>query len=241
MESRYSDSEQWALDSGSCVRKYVGVQVPPRAQPDQQRCGSAIATCGMAGCSANMLTNETAPAEAGARSRPGPSRRAAQRGMPIWSCDMARQGRRAGFIREKRPGLWEISAEGAPGPDGRRRRKWQTVRGGRRDAERALAILIADLADGRVDPGAGTFTELLEDWWSTKRAARWEDATAIRHRQDIDTHLSPALGRRPVDSLRPADFTRLYARMTAVGCAPRTVQHVHGTARAAIKFGIALG
>lgn len=154
---------------------------------------------------------------------------------------MARQGRRAGFIREKRPGLWEISAEGAPGPDGRRRRKWQTVRGGRRDAERALAILIADLADGRVDPGAGTFTELLEDWWSTKRAARWEDATAIRHRQDIDTHLSPALGRRPVDSLRPADFTRLYARMTAVGCAPRTVQHVHGTARAAIKFGIAQG
>lgn len=154
---------------------------------------------------------------------------------------MATKGRRAGSVREKKPGYWEVSAEGAPGPDGSRRRKWAVVRGGRRDAERALALLIADLADGRVVVGAGTFAELLEEWWTTKRASRWEDATAIRHRQDIDVHLTPTLGRRKIDDLRPADFTRLYARMTAAGAAPRTVQHVHGTARAALRFAVAQG
>lgn len=159
---------------------------------------------------------------------------------------MAKRGRRAGSIREKRAGYWEISAEGPPDErTGRRRRKWAVVTGGRRDAERALAILIADLAEARIDLAAdgsgGTFAELLEDWWRTKRTARWEDATAIRHRQDIDTHLAPTLGRRKLRDLKPVDFTRLYSTMTENGAAPRTVQHVHGTARAALKFAVAQG
>lgn len=154
----------------------------------------------------------------------------------------AKKGRRQGFIREKRPGVWEVSAEGRADPiTGRRARKWRTIPGGRRDAERALALLIVELDDGTAVAGAGTFAELLDSWWTSMAGVRWEDATAMRHRQDITTYLAPQLGRRKLDDLKPVDFTRIFQAMTDRGLAPRTVQHVANTARAALTWGVQQG
>lgn len=136
--------------------------------------------------------------------------------------------------------MWRISAEGAADATGRRQRVWRTVHGGQRVAERALAALITELAEGTTVAGAGTFAELLEDWWTTMADSRWEDATAIRHRQDIDGALAQ-LGRRRLDELQPVHFTRIFAGMTADGRAPRTVQHVANTARAALNWGMTQG
>ena len=107
-------------------------------------------------------------------------------------------GTTAGFIREAARPVGD--QRGGPGPDGRRRRKWQTVRGGRRRRTGAGHPHRRPRRRPR-RPSAGTFTELLEDWWSTKRAARWEDATAIRHRPDIERppppRPRPSAGRQP--------------------------------------------
>lgn len=156
---------------------------------------------------------------------------------------MAHRGRRAGSLRLKKPpDMWEISAEGAPHPvTGKRQRKWRVVHGGRRDAERALALLITELADGRTVAGADTFADLLERWWGSMASVVWEDATSLRHRQDIDVHLARNLGRRKLDDLKPADFTAMYQTMTARGLAPRTIQHVNNTARAALAWGVKQG
>ena len=161
--------------------------------------------------------------------------------MVVCSPAMAGTGRRAGYLKERDPGVWRISAEGKPNPiTGKRKRLWRTVRGGRRDAERALAALITELADGTTVAGSDTFGGLLDEWWTTMAGSRWEDATAIRHRQDIDGVLAQ-LGRRRLGDLRPADFTRLYSAMTGAGRAPRTVQHVANTARAALNWGVEQG
>lgn len=155
---------------------------------------------------------------------------------------MARTGRRAGFVREIKSGTWEISAEGRPDRDtGQRRRKWATVHGGRRDADRALATLIAELADGRAVAGVGTFGELLDEWWQLMANNRWAGATALRHQQDIRAYLEPRLGRRKLDDLQPADFTRLYTAMTVKGLAPRTVQHIANTAKASLTWAVKQG
>lgn len=192
-----------------------------------------VPTSGMQGSAPNMFTNETTET-------PGQT----ARGLPAIGTllVMARAGRRAGFVREIKSGTWEISAEGKADPaTGRRRRKWATVHGGRRDADRALAALISELADGRSIAGVGTFGELLDEWWQLKAINRWAGATALRHQQDIRAYLEPRLGRRKLDDLQPVDFTRLYTAMTAKGLAPRTVQHVANTAKASLTWAVKQG
>lgn len=153
-----------------------------------------------------------------------------------------KQPRRTGSIREKSKGYWELSAEGPVDPrTGRRRRKWSTVRGTRRDAERALAVLIADLATGKVVVASDTVAQALDDWWKVMRAHRWSDATSIRHRQDLDVHILPALGRTKLADLHARDLNRLYSTMTEAGASPRTVQHVHNTIRAALRYAVTQG
>lgn len=155
---------------------------------------------------------------------------------------MARSHRPTGHVREKRPGVWEVSAEGRPDPHtGARARRWRTVHGSRRDADRALAVLVAELAEGRTVARSGTLAAVAEDWWHTMATHRWEDATSIRHRQDLDVHLLPALGRRKLDAIEPADLNRLYTRMTVAGSSPRTVQHVHNTLRAVCNWALRQG
>lgn len=145
-------------------------------------------------------------------------------------------------MRARGPGVWQITADAGIDPrTGARRRRYRTVHGTRRDAERALVELTGDLRARRVAPaGTLTFSALLDTWWQTMAAHRWQDATAIRHRQDITVHLAE-LGRRRLVDLEPADFDRLYASMSAAGAAPRTVQHVHGTARAALNHALRQG
>lgn len=150
--------------------------------------------------------------------------------------------RRLGTIRARGPGVWQITADAGPDPlTGRRRRLYRTVHGTRRDAEHALADLAADLRAGRAAPGAGlTFGQHLDQWAATMTAQRWSGATAVRVRQDIRTHLA-GLARRRLRDLTPADFDQLYAAMTARGLSPRTVQSVHGTARAALNHAVKQG
>lgn len=152
------------------------------------------------------------------------------------------QRRHVGNVRERRPGVFEVCADAGTDPiTGRRLRRYLTVYGTRRDADRALVELTAELRAGRVSPAGGTtFAELLDAWWTTMAAHRWEDATAIRHRQDIRVHLAE-LGRRRLRDLTPTEFDRLYAAMTAAGLSARTVQHVHGTARAALNHAVRQG
>lgn len=147
-----------------------------------------------------------------------------------------------GNIRARGPGVWQITADAGLDPrTGQRRRLYRTVHGSRRDAERVLVELTAELRARRRAPGRSiTFAEHLDAWWQTMAAHRWADATAIRHRQDITVHLAE-LGRRRLVDLEPADLERLYAAMTAAGAAPRTVQHVHGTARAALNHAVRHG
>lgn len=147
-----------------------------------------------------------------------------------------------GNVRARGPGVWQITADDGVDPrTGARRRRYLTVHGSRRDAERALVQLTSDLRARRIAPGGGlTFADVLDAWWKAMAAHRWQDATAIRHRQDITVHLAE-LGRRRLIDLEPADLDRLYAAMTAAGAAARTVQHVHGTARAALNYAMRQG
>jgi len=89
--------------------------------------------------------------------------------------------------------VWELLVYLSCDPlTGRKRQPSQTVRGGRRDAERALAKLIGDVYDGWTAGGvpAATVDELLERWLDLS-GDDLSPSMLREHRRIIRTRLSP--------------------------------------------------
>lgn len=139
-----------------------------------------------------------------------------------------------GHIRARGHGSWEIKVDlGADPLSGQRRCKWVTVRGGRRDAERECAQLIAEIdAGGHVEPAKLTLAAYLRDWLAGHRhtiAAK----TAERYSEHIENHIVPVLGRVLLRKLTTMQLNRFYAdRLERGRCdgkgglSPRTVRHL---------------
>jgi integrase len=67
-------------------------------------------------------------------------------------------------------------------------------RGTKREAEKELARLVADAADGGTHGSQATLGFPLEKWWDQKRG-RLSVSTAAEYRRIIDRQVGPALGR----------------------------------------------
>ena len=62
-----------------------------------------------------------------------------------------------GYIRKKGEHSWQITLDTGTGPNGERRRAYETVRGGKKDAQRRLHELLVSLEKG-VYSSAGRVT-----------------------------------------------------------------------------------
>ena len=74
-----------------------------------------------------------------------------------------------GHLLERSPGHWAIVLDVKDPSTGKRRRKWHSFRGGKREAQKRLAELITELQQGAyVEPNKQTvaayFTTWLRDW-----------------------------------------------------------------------------
>ena len=112
------------------------------------------------------------------------------------------------------------------------RRIKQTVRGSRRDAEKALTAALAARDGGaQRSPSRETFATYAEAWLDTKRA-RCSPATVIVYRQHLDIRLKPAFGRL---KLRQITRTRIEAYVAAESAAgkisPKTINESLGPLR----------
>jgi integrase len=107
-------------------------------------------------------------------------------------------------------------------------------RGTKREAEKELARLVADAADGRTHGTQATFGFLLEKWWEQKRG-RLSVSTAAEYRRIIDRQVGPALGKVKLSKLTVGQLDDLYLRLERSGLAPSTVRQVHAVISGALK------
>ena len=103
-----------------------------------------------------------------------------------------RRPRGAGSIRKVRPDVWEVAVTDGKTPAGRPRRRFLTVHGTRRAAERALTDLLAattreDLGDLRIRELVGRYLETAPDRDDNSAGSRHD------HRLLRDV-ITPALG-----------------------------------------------
>lgn len=148
----------------------------------------------------------------------------------------------AGNLRY-RDGAWRLTVYAGRRPDGRQHRIHATVHGadnrtGRREAERALAALVAQVDAGQHQPTRAHTVDQLLDAWLAQRSGHLAATTHATYTSCADLHIRPALGPTRVDKLRPSHLNRLYDQLTGQGLAPKTVRHVHGTISAALGYAV---
>lgn len=132
-----------------------------------------------------------------------------------------------GHIRKRGDRSWELKFDAGTGPDGKRKTRYASFKGTKRDAAIELAKLITAAASGEmVDPTRVTVKEFLERWerdWVTTNVS---PKTGERYRELMRLHVSPHVGATKLQKLRPVHLVELYGKLAAA-LAPRTIGHVH--------------
>lgn len=140
-----------------------------------------------------------------------------------------------GHIRQRGPESWAIKIDiGADPATGKRRTKWHTVRGTKRDAERERNRLLRELDVGEyVEPSKMTVAELLRRWLDDIKH-KVGGKTFSRYREIVETHLAPALGGHKLAKLSALHISAAYAAAMSSGrrdgkggLSAQTVKHHH--------------
>jgi integrase len=146
-----------------------------------------------------------------------------------------------GSLIERSPGHWAIIIPITDPATGRKKQKWHSFRGGRRQAERERARLIAEIDSGvYVAPAKMTTIAYFADWLHDYAPMKAGPKTLERY-AELVRHITSAIGGKPIQQVRGGDLNRLYRNLADKGLAPLTVRHVHAVARQVFRHAIKLG
>ena len=146
-----------------------------------------------------------------------------------------------GHIRERSPGRWAIILDVRDPATGKRRRRWHSFAGNKRQAQVEAARLISELQDGAaVDPSRMTVAAFLGQWLEHIKP-QVAPRTHERYAEIVRAYLVPALGGVMLSKLQPMAISTAYAtaltsgrRKGAGGLSPRSVHHIHRVLKQAL-------
>jgi hypothetical protein len=140
-----------------------------------------------------------------------------------------------GHLKERSPGHWGIIIDVPDPAAGKRRRKWHSFKGTKRQAQIECARLISAIQTGDyLEPSKTTVAQFLERWLEhikTQVTRKSYERYAGLVRQNI----VPLLGAVVLTKLKPAQISTAYAVALAGGrrdgkdggLSPRSVGHMH--------------
>ena len=145
-----------------------------------------------------------------------------------------------GHIRERSPGHWAIVID-VP-QDGKRKQRWHSFKGTKRQAQIECARLIAELQNGTaVEPSRMTVAAFFERWIEHMQG-QVSPRSHERYAEIARKNLMPLLGGLSLTKLQPAHISQAYAKALASGrrdgtggLSARTVTHMHRVLREALQ------
>ena len=147
-----------------------------------------------------------------------------------------------GSLKNRYKGRWSIVLDLGYEVDSetglrKRRQKWITVRGTKRDAERKLAELVHRADSGIfIEPSKVTVGEWLDTWLEKAIKPPRRTLRAYEtYKSAINRHLKPKLGVIRLQDLRALDVERYHADL---GLAPATGEKHHAILNSALKAAI---
>lgn len=151
---------------------------------------------------------------------------------------MKKRGNGEGTIYKRKDGRWEASYF-LDTPEGPKKR---CIYGKTRKAvAEKLAAAIADRDRGLVfDSKGATVEEFLRRWLKDAVKPGSAHRTHAAHRQQVETHIIPGIGRLKLSALRKHHVDRLYADLLrekphGPGLAPSTVRRIHAVLHRALE------
>ena len=152
----------------------------------------------------------------------------------------------SGHIRRRGESSWELKFDAGGDPlTGKRKTRYHSFKGTKRDAKIELARLVTQHESGQsVDPSKTTVAEFLKRWddWA---GAHLSPKTLERHRIAIRHHIVPHIGALSIQKLRPMHLIELYRKLGQSGgrdgrpLAPGSITYVHGLLHRALGHAMA--
>jgi integrase len=151
-----------------------------------------------------------------------------------------------GHLKERSPGHWAIVLEQRDPATGKRKRKWHSFNGTKREAQIECARLISALSGGTyLEPNKTTVAEFLARWLDHIKS-QVSPKTYERYSGLVNKNIVPAIGAVQLSKLKPAQISAAYTQALASGrkddkdggLAPRTVGHMHRVLKQALGQGL---
>lgn len=151
-----------------------------------------------------------------------------------------------GHIRRRSQRSWAIIIDIGTDARGRRRQKWHSVKGTKRDAERELARLLHEFnTGGYVEPTRMNVGDYLERWLSDYAQSNVSPKTHERYSELVRLHITPNLGHFPLAKLPPLEIQAFYSQALKTGrrngkggLSPQTVIHLHRVLKEALSHAV---
>ena len=145
-------------------------------------------------------------------------------------------------MRQRSPGYWQLRVfEGADPLTGKKRYRTEYVRGGKRDAQTALAALVAEVDAGVVAPSSKTVAGLLDEWLSHIEHLGRSPSTLYGYGRLV-AQLPDGFKALPLKKVTPKVVDDLYRLLGQTGNRkPATVLRFHTVLRAAFAQAVRWG
>jgi len=146
-----------------------------------------------------------------------------------------------GHIRERSPGHWAIVIDVRDSQTGKRKRRWHSFAGTKRQAQVEVARLLTELKGGTaVEPSRLTVASFLEKWLAHIKP-QVAPRTIERYAEIVAEYLLPALGNVLLSKLQPLLISTAYDKIRSSRTkgqgelSPRTILHCHRVLSAALR------
>ena len=150
--------------------------------------------------------------------------------------------------KPKGSGNWYVVFDLEPDGSSKRRQKWHSGYRGKREAQRALAALLAAANQGTyVEPGRLTVGDYLQKRWLPAAGTTVRPTTLAGYRRHVELYLVPRIGGLKLQALTPERVSLLYRQLLEGGgqngrpLKANTVRRVHATLHRALRDAVNWG
>ena len=144
-------------------------------------------------------------------------------------------------IRQQGKNSWQIQIYTGTGADGKPQRRFMTVHGTKKDAEKKRNELLVTLAKGEPIPmGRLTVAEHLRNWLNGYVKTNCSMGTLHDYQRIAEKHLIPALGQIQLKDLNPQVIQAYYGK-ACDRLSARSVHQHHRVLSQSLKYGLRQG
>jgi len=142
-----------------------------------------------------------------------------------------------GYIKQRAKGSYSISVYlGIDNITKKKKYKWYTVKGNKKEAEKFLAEKINEINNGIfVDSKDMTMEDYLNYWYTQSCITKLAPTTYESYKRNIDVHIIPILGNIKLKDLKPLHLQTFYANRLEYGLSKTSVKYLHRILHSALN------